>query len=254
MCEEQKLLSSADDGRIIKQISKHKAWGESEEKWNQSFFFIAANRSGRASLLPLSLPESVTWIVCFCLCSWAAADGSTDVLLEILQHRRTMQNLEQTHNVLIYFAYKITSLIVTRRNLMFCASHLNKPELSSYNMSLCFYEIVNCGSVWLVVCKACLCAFVHCAYLCVCLYILQGMWEFMFLFSSVLLWPGSCELMRVLLSPRLNSSIIHKPPCQQPGWIRVRLCTHSRYAYEECSKVMALSAILVQNLRLSAKY
>lgn len=60
----------------------------------------------------------------------------------------------------------------------------------------------------------------------------------------VVLWPGSCELMRALLSPRLNSSIIHKPPCQQPGWVRVSLCTCShlcvfRYAYE-CLKVMAL--------------
>lgn len=45
---------------------------------------------------------------------------------------------------------------------------------------------------------------------CVPVYILLGLWELMFLVDSVLLWPGSCELMRALLSPCLNSSIIQR--------------------------------------------
>lgn len=38
----------------------------------------------------------------------------------------------------------------------------------------------------------------------------------MFLVDSVLLWPGSCELMRALLSPCLNSSIIQRTCAKRP--------------------------------------
>lgn len=46
--------------------------------------------------------------------------------------------------------------------------------------------------------------------MCVPVYILLVLREFKFLFDSVLLWPGSCELMRALLSPCLNSSVIQR--------------------------------------------
>lgn len=47
-------------------------------------------------------------------------------------------------------------------------------------------------------------------HVCACLHPASFVVEFMFLFDSVLLWPGSWELMRALLSPCLNSSIIQR--------------------------------------------
>lgn len=124
----------------------------------------------------------------------------------------------------VCFCLCVTALQLTRAltsfALKYCSSEQNHGHTNTKTQSR-RWQFQCCSRLACV-----LLSIYECVYVCVCVYLLQGMWELMFLFRSVLLWSGSCVLMWALLSPRLNSSIIHKTLCQTPGWVYVCVCVY----------------------------
>lgn len=235
MCDEQWYslqLMMAEFEDTLTQTHIHTQLGETKRNNGTSHSFNSSRQECKGfAAAPVTLRNCDVKCVCVNMFLFASrrADESADVLLlEVLQHLcSSVQNLERTQtcrltlfispaltNAPFINAYLapitiITPLNLTRRDLMFSASHQRFNELAPqksprwctpYNTSLCASETVAVDGRLCAVhgSHVCFCPFISvCVYVCVCLHTAgyMGVYVPMLLccgLGAVSLWELSC--------------------------------------------------------------
>lgn len=168
-----------------------------------------------------SLPGTVTWLVCVFLFVCHGA------LTYFIVTYGNVKPLVQTYTSYIFSVEKIFCFCFKLQQIR------SIPDESHLTMVL-YAFLKQCvdvedGSLNAVPgLHVCFCPFINmcmCVCMCVCLHTTRYVGAYVpAQLCPVVLWSGSWELMRALLSPCLNSSIIHKTLFQQPGYVVVCEC------------------------------
>lgn len=175
----------------------------------------------------------------------AAADESADVL-PLDKHCSifaALITLEHTVSLSPCFTHSwlccLCTLLLFRVGSVFVYWTLNlrRPHIKDLK-AFCKQKVGGC-----VLSSACMCTFVHSFWVCLLSAGHEGVCVSVQL-CPLVLWSGSHELMRALLSQRLNSSIIYKSECQQPRlahvcahvWVCVCLRVFVRFGFHMCFK------------------